>query len=207
MESNSQQCDSQSLATFCIVLDQKDANRAFFSHTVVRFTQCHVTMEASQLNAQPSSGSDAWMAGLPTSHQTSSLFQKVMAQRSVQIEAAQAAKEVRRAIQRPKGLTFMKVGKPAEAGTLKGFAKEIGVSYQGNKETVLARIEKKLAESAKEFGESQLEGDTAIADPADRARVRKAGKLGPNQTAATAAASGESQSKKKVTFWRVWAFV
>ena len=96
-------------------------------------------MEAAQLNTQPSSGSDAWMAGLPTSHQTSSLFQKVMAQRSVQIEAAQAAKEVRRAIQRPKGLTFMKVGKPAEAGTLKGFAKEIGVSYQGNKETVLCR--------------------------------------------------------------------
>ena len=89
-------------------------------------------MEAAQLNTQPSSGSDAWMAGLPTSDQTSSLFQKVMAQRSVQIEAAQAAKEVRRAIQRPKGLTFMKVGKPAEAGTLKGFAKEIGVSYQGD---------------------------------------------------------------------------
>ena len=163
-------------------------------------------MEEAQLNPQPSPGSDAWLSLLPTSDQTSSLFDQVMEQQSVQAEAAQAAKEVRRAIQRPKGLTFMKVGKPNQAGTLKGFAKEIGVSYQGNKETVLARIEKKLAESAKDFGESQLEGEAATADPAARARIRSAGELGPNQAAA-AAASAESQPKKKVTFWRVWAFV
>ena len=59
-------------------------------------------MEAAQLGTQPSPGSDAWMAVLPTSTQTSSLFQKVMAQSSAQKEAAEVAKKVRRAIQRPK---------------------------------------------------------------------------------------------------------
>jgi hypothetical protein len=61
-------------------------------------------MEAAQLGTQPSPGSDAWMAVLPTSTQTSSLFQKVMAQSSAQKEAAEVAKKVRRAIQRPKAV-------------------------------------------------------------------------------------------------------
>ncbi len=89
------------------------------------------------MSSSDTPGSDTWLASLPTSKDTASLFSKVMAQQGVMKEMAVVAKEARRAIQRPEGLTtFMKVGKPGVPGTIKCFAKEIGVSNFGSEVVV-----------------------------------------------------------------------